>query len=55
MREKYWVITLFQIENGWIVQKAPPEDLGQVNQVKYHSQFCKDMDEVVEYLKKMEV
>jgi len=53
MIDKYIEITIFEVENGWILKTSPPEKPNEVNQVAYLSTYCEDVDSLVKKVKEV--
>ena len=53
MIDKYSIISIYQIDNGWVVKVEEPECPNLVNQVSYISTFFKTLEEVADYILKL--
>ena len=53
MIDKYKEITIFEVENGWILKVLNPENPCLINQVSYISTFYSDNKSLIEGIKEI--
>ena len=50
MYDKYSEITIFEIENGWLLRTTHNIDTTKINNVEYTTTFYKDKKEIIKKL-----